>query len=195
VTRPTQEEDDFFPPITGRDRVLRTIGRRIDERWVELQAIAPHLTKRDVLDAAEHIAWCSEHAVEGPSGKTAEQLEQFAAKAKDAIKALNALDPTLRWRLHAEALVEDLRRVSDASIRLVPRAVTRSGGSRKMREDRVMKEVAANLALEMLWPEGALRPTLTVGSAWIKLTEILYEIGIGRECSGAYRACRAVRGD
>jgi hypothetical protein len=195
VTRPPQEEDDFFPLIAGRSQILRTIGRRIDAYWAEIQSIAPHLAKRDVLDAAEHILWCAEYDPAGASGKTAKQLEQFAAKANGVIMAINALDPSLQWRLGAEALVEELRRAIDASVMHVPRAVTQSGGSRKAREDRVMKEVAANLALEMLWPDGASRPPLTAGGKWITLTEILYEVATGRECGGAYRACRAVRGD
>jgi hypothetical protein len=176
--------------------VTQTVAQRLNERWEEIHELAPQLSRSSALDAVKRLAGSGLDPELPPLGRISKQLNELAQRCAATIRALDSLDKQVAGLFDDAALRsfrESLVEFRDYSLYVMPTHTTPSGGSSAKRAEREIKEAAAEWGRKFLQDEG-LRPTLTVNGAWIRLTEILYEVATGRECGGAYRACRAVRG-
>jgi hypothetical protein len=164
------------------------MAERLDERWDDVAPIIPGFKKSWFLDYVNFIAAYQPEVM--PPGALKRQLDEISGRALQLMMAMQDLEDPMRSRLAFNRLEAELRRVREKSDKFRPDKTARSGGSRQKRSDRVIKRLAAMLAVEILARTDVnIRPTLTLTGHWVKLTEILVEIAIGRSPGDVSRVC------
>jgi hypothetical protein len=175
------------------------LWRRIDERWNQIERIAPGLSKGSVRSYAWLLAMWEPFTRKrvDPNlllrGKRAQLDKLMAAmhRTSAAINELERKEPFAIVFFGLDNLREPLEQYRDA----VERALTyvpagKSGASPRIRIDREIKDKAAGMSHRLLKGIG-IAPDRSIRGPWIELTEILFEIATNREAGDVSHACEA----